>query len=77
MALAGDRGAPALTVVGIKDYQLIVTNDHGSEPALRGQATLPLLIVERMNRAALLPPLRSFWLAFGLERPGNPFAISN
>lgn len=61
------------TITGIKDYHLIVSNDYWSDPAWRDHATLPPLVIERMNRAALLPLLRSFWLAFGLERPANPF----
>lgn len=62
------------TLVGIKDYHLVESKEHWSDPAWRGQVTLPPLVVELMNRAALLPLLRSFWLAFGLERPANPFA---
>lgn len=56
------------TLVGIKDYHLVGSKEHWSDPAWRGQVTLPPLVVELMNRAALLPLLRSFWLAFGLER---------
>lgn len=61
------------TVTGIKDYNLVLSNEQVSDPAWRSQATLPPLMVERMNRAALLPLLRAFWLAFGVERPMNPF----
>lgn len=58
-----------VTVAGIKDYRLLVNQEYWSDPAWRDQVTLPPLMVERMNRAALLPVLRSFWLAFGIERP--------
>jgi len=58
-----------VTVTGIKDYRLLVNQEYWSEPAWRDQVSLPPLMVERMNRAALLPVLRSFWLAFGIERP--------
>lgn len=61
------------TLIGIKDYQLIISNDYWSEPAWRAQVTLPPLLTEQMHRAVLLPLLRSFWLAFGIERPTNPF----
>lgn len=61
------------TLTGIKLYHLIGSDDYWSDPAWRDHATLPPLVIERMNRAALLPLLRSFWLAFGLERPANPF----
>lgn len=62
-----------VTVIGIKEFRLVTGDHHASEPAWRSQAMLPPLIVEQMNRAALLPLLRSFWLAFGVERPANPF----
>ena len=65
------------TITGIKDYHLIVSNDNWSDPAWRDHATLPPLVIERMNRAALLPLLRSFWLAFGLERPAKPFGADS
>lgn len=53
--------------------QFRVSSEYWSDPAWRNQATLPPLMIERMNRAALLPLLRSFWLTFGLERLANPF----
>jgi len=62
-----------VTITGIKDYVLILNEEYRSQAAWRSEATLPPLMVERMNRAALLPLLRSFWLAFGEERPANPF----
>ncbi len=61
------------TITGIKDYRLVVSSEYWSDPAWRNLATLPPLVIERMNRAALLPLLRSFWLAFGFERPASPF----
>lgn len=61
------------TLTGIRNFRLIVNNEYWSDPAWRDQVTLPSLRVEVMNRAALLPLLRSFWLAFGLRRPDNPF----
>jgi Putative DNA-binding domain len=61
------------TITSIKDYRLVVSSEYWSDPAWRNLATLPPLMIERMNRAALLPLLRSFWLAFGFERPASPF----
>lgn len=58
-----------VTVTGIKDYRLLVNQEYWSDPAWRDQVSLPPLMIERMNRAAVLPVLRSFWLAFGIERP--------
>lgn len=58
-----------VTVTGIKNYQLVVNEEYWSDEAWRDQVSLPPLMVERMNRAALLPVLKSFWLAFGVERP--------
>ncbi|PHR19453.1 MAG: hypothetical protein COA41_07170 [Sphingopyxis sp.] len=62
-----------VTVTGIKDYVIRLSEEHGSEPAWRDEVTLPPLMIEHINRAALLPILRFFWLAFGEERPANPF----
>lgn len=59
----------SVTVTGIKDYRLLVSEEYWSDPAWRDQVTLPSLMIERMTRAALLPVMRSFWLAFGMERP--------
>ena len=62
-----------VTVTGIKGFQLVLGDQEISEEAWRSEATLPPLLIERMNRAALLPLLRTFWLAFGEQRPANPF----
>ncbi|WP_299192460.1 ATP-binding protein [uncultured Erythrobacter sp.] len=61
------------SLTGIRNYHLVVNNEYWSDPAWRDQVTLPSLRVEMMNRAALIPLLRSFWLAFGIRRPENPF----
>lgn len=58
-----------ITLSGIKDYQLGEGGKIHSPPAWRGELTLPPLMIETMNRAALLPIMRSFWLAFGVDRP--------
>ena len=61
------------SLTGIRNYHLVVNNEYWSDPAWRDRVTLPSLRVEMMNRAALIPLLRSFWLAFGIRRPENPF----
>lgn len=58
-----------VTLSGIRDYQLGAGGSIYSPPAWRDELTLPPLMIETMNRAALLPMMRSFWLAFGVERP--------
>jgi hypothetical protein len=60
-----------VTLSGIKDYPLGLGGVPRSDPAWRNEVTLPPLQVEIMNRVALLPLLRTFWLAFGLNRPGE------
>lgn len=62
-----------VTVIGIKDYLIPLSDQHGSSPAWLDQAMLPALMLERMSVAGLLPLMRSFWLAFGEVRPDNPF----
>jgi hypothetical protein len=62
-----------VTVTGIKDYLLVLNQHYASQPAWLREATLPPLLIEQMSRAALLPIMRSFWLAFGEERPADPF----
>ena len=58
-----------ITVTGIRNYRLVVNNEYWSDPAWREQVSLPPLMVEQMDQTGLLPLLRSFWLAFGIERP--------
>jgi hypothetical protein len=62
-----------VTLIGIRDYHLRVNEESLSDPAWRDEVTLPSLRVDIINRAALLPLLRAFWLAFGLRRPASPF----
>ena len=45
------------TVTGIKDYHLIVSNDHWSDPAWRDQATLPPLIIGEAEVASAFEKL--------------------
>lgn len=59
--------------IGIRDYHLLVNEGQLSDPVWRDEATLPSLCIDTINRAALLPLLRSFWFAFGVRRPDNPF----
>lgn len=61
-----------VTLSGIKDYPLGLAGVPRSDPAWRDEVSLPAIQIERMNRAALLPLLRTFWLAFGLNRPEDP-----
>lgn len=62
-----------VSVTGIKGYHAVLGERHLSQPAWRSEATLPPLMVERVGRAVLLPLLRAFWLAFGEQRPADPF----
>lgn len=62
-----------VSVTGIKGYHAVLDDRRMSDPAWRSGAMLPPLIVGRVNRAALLPLLRAFWLAFGVRRPADPF----
>jgi len=62
-----------VSLIGIRDFQLVLSNEYASDPAWRDQVMLPSLRAEIMNGVALLPILRSFWLAFGQRRPENPF----
>ncbi|WP_296617211.1 helix-turn-helix domain-containing protein [Sphingomonas sp.] len=62
-----------VTLTGIRNYCLCVSEEWRSELAWRDEVSLPPLRVETMNRAALLPLLKTFWLAFGVRRPPNPF----
>lgn len=61
------------SLTGIRNFRLVVSSEYWSDPAWRDQVTLPSLRADIMDRAALLSLLRSFWLAFGLRRPENPF----
>lgn len=63
-----------VTLTGIENFKLLVNQEYASEPAWRGEVSLPPLRVKTINRAALLPLLRSFWLAFGIRRPDEPDA---
>ena len=62
-----------VSVTGNKGYHAVLDDQRMSDPAWRSGAMLPPLIVEHVNRAALLPPPRAFWLAFGVRRPADPF----
>lgn len=61
------------SLAGIQNFRLVINSEYWSDPAWRDQVTLPSLRIETINRAALLPLLRSFWLAFGIRRPESPF----
>ena len=63
-----------VTVIGIKGFQLVLGDRHASKAAWRNEAALPPLVIERVDRAALTPLLRAFWLAFGEQRPAEPLA---
>lgn len=61
------------TLIGIRDYPVRINDESLSDPAWRDELTLPSLRIDTINRGALVPLLRSFWLAFGVRRPTNPF----
>lgn len=58
-----------VTLLDIAGYSLVLNNRQVSDPAWRGQLSLPSLRTDILNRAALLPLMRAFWLAFGVRRP--------
>lgn len=58
-----------VTLLDIKDYALVLDDQHVSAPAWRDRVMLPSLRADRLNEAALLPLQRAFWLAFGARRP--------
>lgn len=60
------------TVVGIKNYILMIDNDHYSEPAWRQQASLPDILGDRLTQDALNPVLKSVWRLFGMRPRLNP-----
>ena len=59
------------TITGIKDYILLIDNDHYSEPAWRDEAMLAELVSERLTRDDLTPIVKSFWRLFGLRPPAD------
>lgn len=59
------------TVIGIKDYILLIDNDHYSAPAWRDQASLGEVVSERLTHEDLVPFLKSFWRLFGMRPPSN------
>lgn len=61
-----------VTLLDISGYSLVLGDRHTSDAAWRDQVTLPSLRADELNRAALLPLIRSFWLAFGTRRPEKP-----
>jgi len=59
------------TITRIKDYILLIDNDHYSEPAWRDQATLAEVVAERLTLDDLTPILKSFWRLFGMRPPAE------
>ncbi|MBL8537139.1 MAG: ATP-binding protein [Hyphomonadaceae bacterium] len=57
------------TITGIKDFILLIDNDHYSDPAWRDQATLAEVVSERLTHEDLVPVLKSFWRLFGMRPP--------
>lgn len=58
-----------VTLLDIGGYSLVLNDRQVSAPAWRDQLTLPSFRADMLNRAALLPLMRAFWLAFGVRRP--------
>jgi hypothetical protein len=58
-----------VTIFGIRDYRLQISDHYSSDPAWRDSATLPQLVAEHLNEASLMPLFRSFWRLFGKLRP--------
>lgn len=57
------------TIFGVKGFHLVLGDRHTSRAAWRDQAMLAQLVVDRIDEAALLPILKTFWLLFGEQRP--------
>lgn len=59
------------TVTGIKDFTLVIDNDHYSRPAWRDQASLAEIRSERLTHDDLIPTLKSLWRLFGMRPPSS------
>lgn len=59
------------TVTGIKDYTLLIDNEHYSEPAWRDQASLAEVVSDRLTHIDLVPVLKSFWRLIGMRPPAT------
>lgn len=63
------------SVAGIRDYILLIDNDHYSEPAWRRDASLPDVVGDRLTTDSLSPVFKSMWRLFGMRPPMNPKSI--
>jgi len=60
-----------VTVFGIKGFRLVLGDYDASARSWRNGATLPQLVLERVNEQGLTPLFKSFWLLFGEQRPAD------
>lgn len=63
--------AIVLSYTGLEGYELLVTNELYSQPAWRGEAEFPPLLVDHVSEATLKPLLTDTWLLFGMVRPAD------
>lgn len=63
--------AIVLTYAGLKGFELLVDNEHYSQPAWREGAELPPMLVDHVSESTLRPLLADTWLLFGMVRPPN------
>lgn len=59
------------SVLGAKGFRLIMGDGYLSDAAFRDRVLLGQIVVERVDKTALLPIAQSFWLLFGQHRPQN------
>ncbi len=57
------------TIIGVRDFQMIVGDGYITRSAWRDNASFSELIVDTVNGTTLLPQLDSFWRLFGEHRP--------
>jgi hypothetical protein len=63
----------AVTVYGIEDFELVLSEREQTAPTWRTGAALPEVIVDHASEAMLKPLFDAFWLLFGRHRPeGRP-----
>lgn len=58
-----------VTVSGIKEFELVLSDHETSQPAWRRGAMLPELVLDELDGSSMAPIFHAFWLLFGELRP--------
>lgn len=61
-----------VTISKVKGFELVLGERETTPPAWLDGATLPDLIVDRLDADSLSPAFKAFWLLFGTPRPHHP-----